>query len=321
MQRSMLKDETPSNTILEQLEAEQRWAASQRRHRVLTAAVIVLSAVIAGAAWYAYPLLRSQGVLTAKFSGMEPLVNTMGEELKNADSKLADLSRNHDDLKSEMDKLGREMRARLDSAKKQTSDATAAMMSRVESEIESQTNALRTRLANLESSRASDQERIAGLQRELDRVRADVSRQSEELAAARSEMNGAKASTEQQLADLQQGERRNRSDVDQITNSLAVQNVRFEASKGHMQELAPGISLKLTGTDVADRRVNGWMWVMPDRRTIRLRGQGVQQPVIFYGLEDGKKRELVITQVAKNSVVGYLILPKAAQANPGAAGD
>jgi hypothetical protein len=63
------------------------------------------------------------------------------------------------------------------------------------------------------------------------------------------------------------------------------------------------------------------MWVMPERRTIWLRGQGAQQPVTFYGLEDGKKRELVITQVAKNSVVGYLIVPKAAQANRDAASD
>jgi hypothetical protein len=48
---------------------------------------------------------------------------------------------------------------------------------------------------------------------------------------------------------------------------------------------------------------------MPDRRTIWLRGQGAQEPVVFYGTRDGKRRELVITNVAKNSVSGYLILP------------
>ena len=321
MPATMLKEETPSKSILEHLEDEERWASSRRRHRLLTAVVIILAAAIAAAAWYAYPLLRNQGVLMTKFSGIGSIVNTMGNDIKNANSKLADLSKNHDELQARMDKLSSDVRARLDAAKKQTSDATAALMSRVESEVDSQTSALGLRLANLESSRASEQDRIGGLQQELDRVRADVARQSEELAAARRQMNSTNAATEHQLADLQLGERRDRSDVDQIANSLAVESVRFEASKGRMQELATGISLKLTGTDVANRRVNGWMWLTSDRRTIWLRGQGVQQPVIFYGLEDGKKRELVITQVTKDSVTGYLIVPKAASASPEASSD
>jgi hypothetical protein len=32
--------------------------------------------------------------------------------------------------------------------------------------------------------------------------------------------------------------------------------------------------------------------------------------VVFYGYEDGKKRELVITNVTQNSVTGYLLAPK-----------
>jgi hypothetical protein len=51
------------------------------------------------------------------------------------------------------------------------------------------------------------------------------------------------------------------------------------------------------------------MWLMPDRRTIWLKNQGAQEPIVFYGVKDGKKRELVITNVTKNSVTGYLLLP------------
>jgi sortase A len=82
--------------------------------------------------------------------------------------------------------------------------------------------------------------------------------------------------------------------------------VRFEVFKSHSRELAPGISMGLTGTDVAGRRVDGWMWVMPDRRTIRLRDHRASDPLIFY--RDGGKRELMITNVAANSVSGYLIM-------------
>ena len=48
---------------------------------------------------------------------------------------------------------------------------------------------------------------------------------------------------------------------------------------------------------------------MPDRRTVRLRDQSVQEPLVFYGYQDGKRRELVITHVAESSVTGYLRFP------------
>ena len=90
----------------------------------------------------------------------------------------------------------------------------------------------------------------------------------------------------------------------------SVRRVTFEVSKDHSRRLSAGVSLGLTGTNVADHRVNGWMWVMPDRRTIWLHNQSAQEPVIFYGYLDGKQRKLVITSVTKNSVKGYLLLPE-----------
>ena len=44
-------------------------------------------------------------------------------------------------------------------------------------------------------------------------------------------------------------------------------------------------------------------------RTIWLKNQLAQDPVIFYGNVDGKKRELRITNVTGSSVTGYLVLP------------
>ena len=306
----MLTEHTSTDAVREEHEAERRRESSERHHHWLSAAMILLVAGIAGLVWYAYPILKNHDSSLAKLTGIEPVVSSLNGEMKSAESKLADLSAGHDDLRQQMDKLGRDMRARLESARKQTSDATAAMLNRVETEIDQQVSGLRTRVANLESSRDSEQQRIAGLQQELSQVRGEVARQSEELAATRRQMDGNSASTGQQIASLQQTEQRDRNDVDRIASGLAVERVGFEVPKGHSRELAPGISMGLTGTDVPFHRVNGWMWFLPDRRTIWLRGQSVQEPVIFYGLEDGKKRELVITHVTKNSVVGYLLLPK-----------
>jgi sortase A len=84
--------------------------------------------------------------------------------------------------------------------------------------------------------------------------------------------------------------------------------VFFQVSEGHSTTLVPGISIGLEWADAIGQRVNGWMWVMPDRRTIWLSSQHPREPLVFYGHEDGKRRELVITSIGRNSVKGYLQL-------------
>jgi len=85
--------------------------------------------------------------------------------------------------------------------------------------------------------------------------------------------------------------------------------ILFLVSEGHSRNLAPGISLGLQWADAGSQRMNGWMWVMPDRKTIWLNRQRPHQPLVFYGHQDGKRRELVITSIGRKSVSGYLQLP------------
>jgi sortase A len=94
--------------------------------------------------------------------------------------------------------------------------------------------------------------------------------------------------------------------VKEVHASAAVRTIRFSVNMNHSRELAPGISLGLTNTDVPEHRVNGWMWLLADRRTIWLRDHDSNEPVVFYGSQDGKRRELRITSVTPSSVEGYL---------------
>lgn len=82
--------------------------------------------------------------------------------------------------------------------------------------------------------------------------------------------------------------------------------VVFSVDRNHSQQLAPGISLGVTGTDVEGRHVDGWMWIMPDRRTIWLRNQPAQVPLIFY--QNGARRQLLITKVTRRSAAGRLLV-------------
>jgi LPXTG-site transpeptidase (sortase) family protein len=82
--------------------------------------------------------------------------------------------------------------------------------------------------------------------------------------------------------------------------------VAFEVSSNHSRQLTTGISIGLTRTDSTDESADGWMWVMPDRRTIWLRSLHVREPLIFYQDSDGRRRELVLTVISGNAIRGYL---------------
>jgi sortase A len=81
--------------------------------------------------------------------------------------------------------------------------------------------------------------------------------------------------------------------------------IGFDIPQGHSRELVPGkIWFGLSSADPTIHTVDGWVWVMPDRRTIWLRDVDARQPFIFY--QDGGKRELVFASVARNSAQIYL---------------
>ena len=89
----------------------------------------------------------------------------------------------------------------------------------------------------------------------------------------------------------------------------AGKKIPFSITRNHSRQLVAGISIGLTTTDAPDHRVNGWMWLMPDRRTIWLKNQKAHDPIVFYGGPDGKRHELQITAVDRDSMTGYLTVP------------
>jgi sortase A len=82
--------------------------------------------------------------------------------------------------------------------------------------------------------------------------------------------------------------------------------IGFQVARRRSQQLAPGISFGVTDVDKIAKRVDGWIWVMPDRQTVWVRDQKLQSPVIFY--QEGEMRELTIASVSETSASGYLVL-------------
>jgi hypothetical protein len=286
-------------------------------HSVLRSfAWLMLILVIAGGAWYAFPILKQYKVEFAHLIGVQRVVDGIGDQMKETNAKVQSWASDQQLLHDQFDKLRATTNSQLQAAMRKAEASSTQAYQRMERQIEDRLQGVQTRLAHLESASDTEQTRIAKLQEQLGQAqrdaaqaRTDVARQADELAAVRRQVEESGAARDRELAGVKQTQEASRRDVTAIEQKLAVQRVDFEITKNHSRQLAEGISLGVTGTDVSHRSVTGWMWVMPDRRTIWLKNQNAQQPVVFYGVQDGKKRELIITNVTKGSVAGYLLLP------------
>jgi len=309
------------DSVREQHLADQRWEATRRRHRFFGFAMVILLLGLAALAWITLPLLQRHTTSLAQLPEVQQSVQSLGDQIKQSDSNVADWSARQEDLRGQVgqvEKATKDLRARIESARKQAGEATLALFERVQTQLANQIDGVKTRLAKLETSSESDQTSIAALQKELTQVRSEMAAQSSQfsnqLASVRGQVDQNASASERQAASIQQVQQRDRRDFDALDRRIAMKRVDFEVAKNHSSQLAPGISLGVDHMDVSGQRVNGWLWLMPDRKTVWLRQQRIQDPVMVSSTEDGRTREVVITRVNKNSVVGYVVLPAEADA-------
>jgi hypothetical protein len=308
----MQNDYSNADSIHEEHEADLRWEKTRRRHRFLTAFLILLLAGLVGVAWYAYPILKRHDTalsqIPATLTDVQKDLFGIGERAKATDAKVDDWNSRQEELRGQLNKARVDLMARLDSAKKQASEASTALAERMRSEVAVEIEGVKAQLARLETSRESDREQVARLQQELAQVRTQVNQQGQELASVQGRVDKNAASSEQEFASVKSTQQRDRGDFDAYADKFAVKRVDFEVARNHDTTVAPGISLQVNGTDVSYQKINGSV-LTPDHHTIWLRQLKVQEPVFLTSFEDGRTRELVFTRVSKNGAVGYVLVP------------
>ena len=295
---------------------------SGEHHTIRWIVIAIVAAAVIGLGWYtSYPALTQLPAMPATLAQFPRLQTSFAElhgRVTDIEARLQGWLAGQQELQRNVTDLQKQVESRFQAVRQQARALSAEVYQRVHAETAAQTQGLQTRITRLESTSEAEQTRVEKLQTELADLRQETARQAAQLRVARDQVEHDGASRDQQLVSLNQRLTDESRDVDGLARKLEVKRVDFEVTKNHSQQLAAGVSLGITGTDVSHRRVNGWMWVMPDRRTVWLRDQGAQQPVVFYGYHDSKRRELVITNVSKNSVSGYLLLPAGSDSNTSA---
>jgi len=85
--------------------------------------------------------------------------------------------------------------------------------------------------------------------------------------------------------------------------------IDFELSRNKTQEVAPGIFLTVRDMNVERQQINGWLQISAEGRTVMLRDQRANKPMVFTTKRDERSHELIFTRVGKQGVSGYLLIP------------
>lgn len=265
------------------------------RQTGLWVAFAVLLCTSIGAGVYGYRTLKSMGVEVAQVPEIMKSLTGLSGRLQAAEQLIGAWAGDKQKLTDRLGALERRIGSSLQQAKKHADDATEQLEARMEDEMDERNAVEDDRLSKIEATQAADRVQLAQLQTEL--------------ADTRQEIASLRQSSDREFASLNGHVEGSDRAVEALRHRLDRQKVDFEVAKNHDTELTPGVALKVTDTDVRYQRFNGWVQLLPEARYLWVNEHGIQQPLAFYRQPDNDRFDLVVTRVAGDSVVGYLLMP------------
>jgi chaperonin cofactor prefoldin len=260
--------------------------------------VVILAVVLGALVYYAYRTVKTQDLGITQNFGNQGTLSTLGQRADAAETKLHDLAGDWQGMGQRVTKLEGGIAADIKETRRYAETLVQQLHQQMTAEMESRTSTLDARLRQVESEQADQRAQMAQVEANL----------KQDISAVREE-NG------RDLTGVRQQEETNARGVSAISQKLERERIDFELAKGQTRELVPGISLRIRGMNPAYQRYHGALWLLRDHRTVWLRDQSVHEPVRFFHKDGGEPYELVVTDVTKNAVVGYLLSP----VKPGAA--
>lgn len=242
-------------------------------------------------------LQRVEQEIQAQLAKQDDSMHRLRDRLGATEGQFADLDA---DLASTKDHLGktqgdlRRARQMADQLAKQQKD-TAENLS--------------GQLTNLQQAQTSTSGTVGNLSTDVTGVKQEVSQTKQELASTRSDLarvvgdlgvqSGLVAHNRQELAELRRlGERT---------------YTEFDLRKTNQpQKYAGGIALRLKKTDA--KRQKYTVELVSDDRRIEKKDKTANEPVQFYQQGSRQPTEIVVNQIYKDRIVGYIAAPKPKEA-------
>jgi hypothetical protein len=268
-------------------------------------AVLVVAAGV-GVAWYCFPYLSKKASVPTRQVAAQSAADTYGARLKAAEENMVAWSK---DKAGIMDRIAQVEKSMGAGVRRARSEATA-LVEGVKRDMAQNMAAIQSRFLGIESAQTETHEQVARLQEDVASTQRDLAAAREantQLASQLMQIEQAQNSTQGQVSRLQNRMLESDNRVDALSYQVDRRRVDFELRKDQADEVADGIHLTITRTDVAHQRVDGW--VEAAGRFVWLHDAHAQQPTPFTSGNEQRAYQVIFTRVGDGTATGYLLLP------------
>jgi cell division protein FtsB len=171
-----------------------------------------------------------------------------------------------------------------------------------------------SRVSGLESSQRESsermnqlQEQVPGLQREIAAIR-DAKKGSAATGKI-NELNNAQQVSSRESSGLKEPVLTNQTAPNTSDNRADRKRIDFEVSSLQAKEIAPNLYITLSRADAGQQEIDATLKLGEDDGYVTIRGQGIRKPVLFHIPDESRPIELVFTQISRDGVSGYLMMP------------
>jgi hypothetical protein len=261
----------------------------------LWTALAVLAIALVVAVAYGYSVISQQNTELKWLSGRTSSLGAVRDRAERFETLLNRWNVRQAILAAHVQEMDTAWRSGLDEVRLRAEGLVANARQSGNYDLNQRTGALNAEIAQISSRQQAQVALIAQLERQL--------------AGTREELASVKAAYGRELAALHQQQISSQQAIDSLNTVLSTDQIDFEAGKNRDEEIAQGVELHLTGTDLAHQRFRGWIRIAGSRRTIWVQSHPAELPVVFYPKPGGEAYELVVTKVNSDAVSGYLLVP------------
>jgi chromosome segregation ATPase len=233
---------------------------------------------------------------------------TLAGRLTHAEAQLANAQQQNEKLSSALSQTN----ARL----KVTSETLGQSLGLTQKQLEQKAQDLLARqeaaAARLEKENAAERKQISSVSNDVTGVKTDVGGVKTDLSKTQTELQQAEARMQAMKGDLgvQSGLIATNGKELDILKHLGDRNYyEFTLDKNHKQAVAT-VALELKKADAKHSRFT--LVVYSDDKEIQKKDRNLDEPIQFYTGKDHLLYELVVNNISKNQIKGYIATPKGA---------
>jgi len=267
----------------------------RRGTAALWTALAVLAVALAVVVAYGYSVISKQNTELMWLSSRTSSLGAMRDRVDSVETLLNRWNVRQAILSARVQNMDTDLRSDLDQVRLRAAGQVANARQSEDNNLNERAAALNAKIGQLSSLQHAQVALVAQLEGQL--------------ASTRQELASAKASYNREMAALRQRQISSEQEIHSLNNVLSTDQVNFAAQKNRSEEIVRGISLHLSGTNLAHQKFHGWIQIAGGTRTIWVRNHPAELPVVFYPKPGGEAYELVVTKVNPDGVSGYLLVP------------